>query len=461
MKSYNWSTISFVTFLFSLAFQGFGQLVEAGKTSSFYICEDHSVWAFGENTDGILGDGTDTNRTNPVLIFYPEDSIVKISCGGGHAMALNASGEIYSWGNNFWGQLGNGTNLTNYTPELIFGISNVIDISAGEEHSMALTADGTVWTWGHNEYGRLGTGNYNDTNIPIALVLPHTFTQISAGGYHSLALTDDGQVYAWGRNYVGELGDNSTTNKWLPTPTLHNDSIVFISAGFTTSCAISSTNGKLLVWGNNALGQYGNGTTTNDSIPVYSFIDKILMADASKQHIMVLKLDSTVWGMGVGYPGTLGDGTGTNSNIPTQAFGLNGINDIAAGDFHSLAVNANLYGFGGSSFGVLGNGATSNIAQLTPYETNFGCMSELGVNNPILVEELSVYPNPSSGILKINGWNVMKEFVQMEISTNIGEIVLLIENFKEEIDVSNLANGFYLLRIKHNKGIETIPFVKQ
>ena len=398
--------------MFGLYSQGYSQIVEAGESSSFYICSDNSVWAFGENSNGILGDSTDIDRMNPVLIFLPEDSIVDISCGQNHAMALNSSGEVFSWGSNYKGQLGNGTFVENYIPEKVNGLTDVVRISAGGEHSMALTSDGTVWTWGENHYGRLGTGDTIDQNVPTELVYPHIFIEISAGGYHSLALTNDGQIYAWGRNLVGELGDNTTVNKLTPTPAIHSDSVVAISAGFTGSSAITS-NGKLLVWGNNAMGQYGNGTMTNSSIPVYSNIDSVIMVDASRQHILVLRSDSTVWGMGVNYPGTLGDGIGANSNVPTQAIGLYNIRDIGAGGFHSLAVGTSLYGFGTNSDGELGSGADPNLWQLTPYESPFSCLASLGINSIPSHSEINVYPNPFISFVTIEFDNPGNEFYEL------------------------------------------------
>ena len=141
-----------------------------------------------------------------------------MAAGWYHSLALKADGTVWAWGYNFYGQLGNDTNAgkstPNPTPQQVLGLPAIIAIAAGESHSLALAADGTVWGWGWNYYGQLGTGTNNlnnSPNPPTQISGLSNVTAISAGGYHSLAMTSNGTVWAWGYNFYGQLG-NSTNN---------------------------------------------------------------------------------------------------------------------------------------------------------------------------------------------------------------------------------------------------------
>ena len=190
--------------------------VSGGETHSAAINIDGSLWTWGNNDRGQLGDGSKDNKYKPIVIKgLPK--VTKVSAGGSHTLALDKEGNIWAWGNNEFGQLGVGdggsTKYRTY-PIKISSIDNVVDISAGKNYSLALKSDGTVWAWGRNNHGQLGIGNNDDKNIPIQVTKKEgsyltDIKSISAGDEHSGAITNDGHIYLWGYNYYGQLGNGS------------------------------------------------------------------------------------------------------------------------------------------------------------------------------------------------------------------------------------------------------------
>ena len=149
---------------------------------------------------------------------FDQKDFQAVSGGKYHSLALAADGSLLAWGNNEFGQLGDGTQTERHIPVTV-PLTNASAISAGLQHSVALKADGTVWTWGRNNYGQLGNDTTTDSLTPIQVAGLVDIVAVSAGDYHSLALSRDGGLWAWGFNADGELGDNSTTHRYTPVQT--------------------------------------------------------------------------------------------------------------------------------------------------------------------------------------------------------------------------------------------------
>src|SRR5450759_2324717 len=232
-----------------------------------------SAWAWGDNGFGQLGNGTTTNSSTPIAVSLPGGTTVTAIGGGGyHSLALTPSGQMLAWGSNFNGQLGNGTTADSSIPVAVSLPSGttVTAIAGGGQHSLALTSAGQVLAWGYNSDGELGNGTTGTSGCfcittPVAVSLPSgtTVTAIAGGGSHSLALTSNGQVLAWGDNYYGELGNGTTTNSSTPVAVSlpSGTSVTAIAGGSLHSLALTST-GQVLAWGRNLEGELGNGTTT-------------------------------------------------------------------------------------------------------------------------------------------------------------------------------------------------------
>ncbi|MBI4492930.1 MAG: IPT/TIG domain-containing protein, partial [Chloroflexi bacterium] len=195
--------------------------VSAGWQHSLALKNDGTVWAWGNNRFGQLGDGTSsTVRTTPVQVSGLS-GVVAIAAGGYHSLALKNDGTVWAWGANWYGALGDGTATNRLTPVQVPGLSGVMAVAAGSAHSLALKGDGTVWAWGGNYSGQLGDGTTVTTGCysrptPVQVSGLSGASAIAAGASHSLALKSDGTVWAWGYNGYGQLGDGTTTGHATP-----------------------------------------------------------------------------------------------------------------------------------------------------------------------------------------------------------------------------------------------------
>jgi alpha-tubulin suppressor-like RCC1 family protein len=206
--------------------------VAAGSLHSLLLTADGSVFAWGYNFWGQLGNGTTTTSNVPVRVnstgALAGRRITAIAAGDVHSLALSADGSVFAWGSNGDGQLGDGTTIKRATPVPVLSTGalagkTVVAISAGEDHSLALTADGIVYAWGGNDYGQLGDGTTTRQTSPAAVLAPagwgaDPIVAIAAGDHHSLALTASGVAFAWGRNLSGQLGNGGTTQSGSPVP---------------------------------------------------------------------------------------------------------------------------------------------------------------------------------------------------------------------------------------------------
>ncbi|MEX2237778.1 MAG: RCC1 repeat-containing protein, partial [Dehalococcoidia bacterium] len=191
----------------------------AGGAHSLALLSDGTVRAWGYDLFGQLGDGgTNTDQPTPVAVSGLA-TVTAIAAGGNHSLALLSDGTVRAWGYDGEGQLGDGgTNTEQPTPVAVSGLATVTAIAAGGAHSLALLSDGTVRAWGDDLFGQLGDGGTNtDQPTPVAVSGLTAVTAIAAGGGHSLALLSDGTVRAWGLDSSGQLGDGGT-NTDQPTP---------------------------------------------------------------------------------------------------------------------------------------------------------------------------------------------------------------------------------------------------
>ncbi len=317
-------------------------------------------WAWGDNFVGQLGDGTTIQRTTPVQVSTLS-SVTAVVAGtiGIHSLALKSDGTVWAWGHN-GGQLGDGTTTTRLTPVRVSVLIGVTAIAAGGVHSLALS-NGRVWVWGINWAGQLGDGTTTTRVTPVQVSGLTNVTAIAGGGIHSLALKSDGTVWAWGANGIGELGDGTTTNRTTPVQVGSLTGVTAIAGGVFHSLALS--NGTVWAWGANGFGELGDGTTTNRVAPVQvSGLTNVTAIAGDNGYSLALKSDGTVWAWGIGGGGQLGDGTLTNRNTPVQVSGLTNVTAIAGGNGHSLALKSDgtVWAWGWNLSGKLGDGTTTD-----------------------------------------------------------------------------------------------------
>ncbi|MEA2829087.1 MAG: hypothetical protein QOG43_3526 [Actinomycetota bacterium] len=319
---------------------------------------DRPVWGTGYNALGQLGDGTTADRSALAGAHPPLTSVTALTGGVGHSLALKADGTVWAWGWNGYGQLGDGTTTQRLRPVPVPGLTGVVAVAGGAFHSLALKADGTVWAWGWNPFGELGDGTTVTRTRPTLVPGLTGVTAISAGTLHSLAVRSDGSVWAWGWNGVGQLGDGTVVDRRLPSRVPGVAGATGVAAGGLHSLAVTS-DGSVWAWGWNMFGALGDGTTTERHVPgqVYGLTDATTVA-AGSYHSLALRRDGTVTAWGFGNVGQLGQVSTDSSLTPVTAVGLTGAVAIAAGAFHSLALldDGRVMAWGWNHFGQLAAG---------------------------------------------------------------------------------------------------------
>ncbi|MDR1298832.1 MAG: S8 family serine peptidase, partial [Oscillospiraceae bacterium] len=324
---------------------------------SLALKSDGTVWAWGFNNNGQLGDGTTANRTAPVQVSGLT-GIASIAAGYSHSYAVKSNGTVYAWGSNYYGQLGDGTNTNRKNPVLLSGLADVATVDAGNRHGIALKSNGTVWTWGNNAYGQLGDGTATDRPAPAQIEDLTGITAIASFNNHSLALQSDGTVWAWGYNVYGQLGDGTRTNKTAPVQVDDIAGAAAIAAGYDHSLALKA-DGTVWAWGHNMYGQLGDGSRSARYAPVQaSGIDDSVGISAGYNHSLAITSDGTVWAWGSNSHGQLGARGIIYQRSPVKLPSLDSVASISAGEFHVLALKTDgtVWSWGGNSEGQLGDG---------------------------------------------------------------------------------------------------------
>jgi alpha-tubulin suppressor-like RCC1 family protein len=367
-----------------------------------------ALTAWGDNSAGELGNGGNgLFDTTPVAVSLPVSTqVIQARAGCLHAVALTSTGGVLAWGNNQFGQLGNGTNTDSSTPvpvNLPVG-TTVKAVRAGCFFSLALTTSGQVLAWGNNEFGQLGNGNSGDSSTPVPVSLPPgtTVKAISAGGDHALALTSTGRVLAWGHNQFGELGNNTTTDSNTPVRVARPPgvSVTALAAGDQYSMALTS-GGQVLAWGENDSGQLGDGTTVERNLPVQVKLPsgtKVKGLFGGAFHAVALTTTGQVLAWGDNEFGQLGDGTTTARHRPVAVKLAAGttVTAVSAGDAHSLALTStgNVLAWGLNASGELGNGTTTDSSLPVRVKLPAGTVpTSLGAG-PTAQFSLSIVPSP-------------------------------------------------------------------
>jgi alpha-tubulin suppressor-like RCC1 family protein len=309
--------------------------ISAGNSHSLAIRRDGSLWAWGNNDSGQLGDGTITTYDENGIVIEDNDKLVPIkimdgvtaiSAGYNYSLATRSNGaSLWAWGSNEFGQLGNGTETGSTTPVRVevdeWTNDRITAISAGINHSLAISrlvrADGSLgpgslWAWGSNEFGQLGDGTEINKSAPVRIM--SDVIAISAGDDHSLAIRGDGSLWAWGSNEFGQLGDGSTISRTEPVRIMGD--VTAISAGEAFSLAIRR-DGSLWAWGWNGGEQLGDGTTTDRITPV-KIMDDVTAISAGYSHSLAIRRDGTLWAWGNNMVGQLGDRTRASGAMPVK-----------------------------------------------------------------------------------------------------------------------------------------------
>lgn len=255
--------------------------VAAMGSSAFALRSDGTVWAWGDNAGGSLGDGTTTSTSTPIQIAVGGRA-VQLTTGNAAAYVVLDDGTVAAWGANGYGELGDETTTNRSRPGKVLAIaagssqplSGVASVAAGWSYALARLSDGTVASWGYNAYGQLGLGTTGDVHRPTLIPGMHSIAAVSANAFDGYALSTSGALVAWGNNQNGSVGDGTTTNRLSPVAVsgLSSDVSQVIGSGYEGAYRLTAqvvlADGSVRTWGMNNMGQLGDGSTTTRLAPI-------------------------------------------------------------------------------------------------------------------------------------------------------------------------------------------------
>lgn len=283
---------------------------------------DGSLWSWGDNQYGQIGDNTTINKSSPVTVAG--GGVWRTVTGGTPHLAIKNDGTLWGWGANSFGGIGDGTTANRSSPVTVAGGGNWVNVFSSIYTTFGIQVDGSLWGWGDNIYGKLGYSNIaSGYSSPVSVINGiYDWSQISISGDSILGLRNDGSMWNWGKNDYGQLGDGTTVNKSSPVTIAGGGTTwKMIAAGVQTSFAIK-TDGTLWSWGRGTFGVLGNNTTTNRSSPGTvaggGTTWKMVASDEGTLCAGAIKTDGTLWRWGSNSNGEIGDNTTVNKSSPVS-----------------------------------------------------------------------------------------------------------------------------------------------
>ncbi len=321
---------------------------------SAYITENGDLYTWGRNEYGQLGDGTDIDRKTPVKIM---SNVSQVSVCYRNGACVTKNGDLYTWGDHVQGVLGDGSTSARHYPKKI--MSNVAQVSLGTDHIACVTINGDLYIWGNNGFNQLGTGTSYYWKTPQKLM--SNVVKVSLGRDHSSCITENGDLYTWGNSANGKLGYGSNNiSGSVPRKIMSNVADVCLSNS-NSSCI--TENGDLYIWGWNGLGQIVNGTK-EDCYSPQKVMSNVAKVSLGSSHIACLTTNNDLYIWGSNKYGQLGDGSDADKIKPFKL--KSNISDVELGNYHSAYITDNdeLYVWGFNSRGQIGDGTT--IAKSRP-----------------------------------------------------------------------------------------------
>jgi alpha-tubulin suppressor-like RCC1 family protein len=314
-----------------------------------------TVKCWGDNQYGQLGNGRLTGSTRPVDVWHLT-GVVSISAGNRHTCALTEQGGVKCWGQNTYGQLGIGTTTHAALPVDVVDLqSDVTAISAGTGHTCAVTNAGSVKCWGSNAYGRLGNDTHSYSPVPTDVVgLDGGVAAVSAGTRHTCVLTMAGGIRCWGANDLGQLGNGTTADSPRPVDVVNLTNAIGVAVNGRDSCAVT-TAGRVLCWGSLKYWPVEVDDLTRHAVAI----------SLGGSHACVLTTAGGMMCWGSNYFGQVGNEAvpWNQPSPPVDVLGLTGgVTAISAGEFHTCALTAagGMLCWGYNNSGQLGDSSTTN-----------------------------------------------------------------------------------------------------
>lgn len=382
-----------------------------------------------------------------------------VTAGKYHNIALKNDGTLWAWGDNSYGQLGDGTTATRSIPVQIGEETAWTDVAAGDFHTIAIKNNGTLWAWGQNSSGQLGDGTTTNRTAPVQIGANSSWVSVAAGGAHSIALRSDGTMWTWGSNSYGQIGNGTTNNSSSPVQVGAEADWADITAGYNFTAAIKQ-DGTLWAWGNNENSRFGDGTTANASNPVRIGTDTTWKTVAAKSYeesytyygrLYALRTDGTLWR--IDSSGAVQIGTDNSweklvsgksgvvavknstlwTNGQTQSVSGTGWLDGTSGYKHSVAIktDGSLWTWGDNGYSQLGTGSsTGSKISPTKIGTATNWQKAVAGNN-------KTYAIKTDGTLW--GWGAAQ--TQLGAATNWVDVAA--EDYFAALDSSGTINSNY------------------
>jgi len=333
---------------------------------------DGTVWCWGANRDGQLGDGTTNSSSSPVKVVGLPARAVSLAAGLHHTVALLENGTVWCWGRNTNGQLGNNSKTSSYRPVQVSNIATAMAIAAGDDHTVALLSDGSVWCWGSNKHGELGNGGGGDSNRPARVGSFTNAIRISARFHQTYVILSDnkvdGALWGWGDNAGGQIGVGTKGGN-CPAPVQafqeKLNHVIAVAAGDHHTCAVLSS-GEVWGWGANFFGQLGNNDSKTAQVitaPVQTAGIKTATAvSAGDLHTCAILQDGSLWCWGFNSSGQVGGKSGPKSIAPTKVVLSKSAKMVVGGGLHTITLleDGTVQCWGENGAGQLGNGTKVN-----------------------------------------------------------------------------------------------------
>lgn len=332
------------------------ETISLGGRHSAAIKKDGSLWMWGKNDRGQLGDGTiNSDELDPPYEKKPKkilDNVSSVSLGEGHTAAIKKDGSLWIWGYNACGQLGNGAPFgtrDNNINTPFHLMDNVVSVKLGYVDSFCIKSDNSLWAWGKNACGMHGDGTSVSRNYPTKVMSDVATVEVRL--WISAFIKTDGSLWMCGYNYHGELGDGTTQKRVSPVKVM--DDVSAVSIGGNHVLAIKKDE-SLWAWGYNGDGQLGDGTTENKTTPT-KIMENVAWISAGNCHSAAIKTDGSLWVWGENEYGQLGDGTKENKSTPIKI--MDDVASVSLGGDNSLVekVDGSLWAWGENSYGQLGS----------------------------------------------------------------------------------------------------------